>query len=713
LEMNKKSDRAIPKIKVTLENISYMPVTASASTSTPASASASPNTSWFPYLSLFQPKTVTSTTLVLDRISTQIKPFELTAWMGPSGSGKTSLASVVANLVDIDINDDNKDGTGDKNNGTIRVNNEIGRIPKQMVGVVWQDDLLLSNLTVQETIYFAARLKMPASSTVQEVKRLVEETTKELGLLHVQHNPIRTISGGERKRVSLAQEIVVRPSLLVCDEPTSGLDATTAHSLVKTLKDLASLGHSIALVIHQPRTDIFNTLDHLLLLSKGRVVYDGNPKTVRSYLENWVRVSPLPPETGIADWIMDTIIADERKQELHDRKNNDNSSSEYVALADHWVANRSKFEEMEQQCDDGDDTSSKNRNENEPSLTHNDNDTSATTNDNNDHHQQQHVPRRFSSLAQLENTKKSAYEASFWTELSMLANRISKQQRGEKLTRVTFLLTLTYVLFTGFMYFRLPNDTANIFERNSLLFFMLIAQGNGIVTSCIAVFHRERALLRRERAKKLYRVLPYFLAKAASDSTNNILLPLIYGIVAYWVAGLRPFAPAFFRFLLGYYLTLSCAQSMGFFLSILFPNMVVAMILAPPITLFMFIMAGFYIPISNMHVAMEWVSYFSFARYGYSALLINEYRGREIPCYGDNGNDGNDNGNDGNDNDNDEFTGITIGAGTGLCPLPGEAVYESIGIDGVFAGYWFNIGIIAIFQAVFLVGSYALLRRSK
>jgi len=183
--MNKKSDRAIPKIKVTLENISYMPVTASASTSTPASASASPNTSWFPYLSLFQPKTVTSTTLVLDRISTQIKPFELTAWMGPSGSGKTSLASVVANLVDIDINDDNKDGTGDKNNGTIRVNNEIGRIPKQMVGVVWQDDLLLSNLTVQETIYFAARLKMPASSTVQEVKRLVEETTKELGLLHV------------------------------------------------------------------------------------------------------------------------------------------------------------------------------------------------------------------------------------------------------------------------------------------------------------------------------------------------------------------------------------------------------------------------------------------------------------------------------------------------------------------------------------------------
>lgn len=290
------------------------------------------------------------------------------------------------------------------------------------------------------------------------------------------------------------------------------------------------------------------------------------------------------------------------------------------------------------------------------------------------------------------------YEASFRRELSLLTSRITKQRRGEKLTRVTILLTLTYLAFTTFMYWRMPNDTAHIFERNSLIFFMLIAQGNGIVTSSIAVFNRERALLRRERAKKMYRVLPFFLAKAASDMTNNIALPMIYGMVSYWTAGLRPSLVAFLKFVLGYYLSLSCAQSMGFFLSILYPSMELAMILAPPITLFMFILAGFYIPISNMHVAMKWISYLSFARYGYSALLINEYEGRDIPCF---------------EEEEDGESGIIIGGIIDECPLPGYNVYESIGINGVFANYWFNIGILAIFQTLFMVGAYVLLRRSK
>lgn len=114
---------------------------------------------------------------------------------------------------------------------------------------------------------------------------------------------------------------------------------------------------------------------------------------------------------------------------------------------------------------------------------------------------------------------------------------------------------------------------------------MIIAQANGIVISAVTVFQRERALLRRERAKKMYAVSPYFLAKTASDMTNNVLLPVLYGIVVYFTAGLRPTAEAFFKFLLSYYLTLSTAQSMGLWLSVTIPNMQIALILAPPITL--------------------------------------------------------------------------------------------------------------------------------
>lgn len=191
---------------------------------------------------------------ILSNVSTTISPYELSAWMGPSGSGKTSLLSVAAGLIVDTANDLSKDSC-------IRINGERGSLPKRLVGIVHQDDLLLSNLTVRETIRFAARLKCPKHKSEQKVDELVDETISRLGLSHVENSLIGTpggssskISGGERKRVAVAVELVAQPSLLLLDEPTSSLDATSAYQLMMTLKELASLGHAIVVVIHQPRT---------------------------------------------------------------------------------------------------------------------------------------------------------------------------------------------------------------------------------------------------------------------------------------------------------------------------------------------------------------------------------------------------------------------------------------------------------------------------
>lgn len=638
--LNEKNGQDIPQVQVELENLSYTPITSTAN----AKLQHNKNRN---YNCFSKQKQEQHRTTVLDNVTTQIKPFALTAWMGPSGSGKTSLTSVVAGLVNPqDVQ------------GTIKINGSEGRLPKQMVGVVWQDDLLLSNLTVEETIYFVARLKTPASTSDVQVRTLVQETMAELGLLHIRDNLIGSalsnapgISGGERKRVAVAAELVVRPSLLLLDEPSSGLDSTTAFHLISTLQKLASLGHSIACVIHQPRTDIFKLFDHLLLLSKGRVIYDGEAACARQYLETIPTVVALPPETGIADWLMDTVIDDEQREKR--------------LLADHWAKREHKT--LEECCD-------------------------AAGSGNNEEKSASSKDYRMSTLTELQQTPKK-YEASFWKQFALLAQRTMKQRRGERLTRVSVLLTFSYVFFTSFFWWQMPDTTAWIYERNSLLFFMIIAQGNGIVVGSISVFQRERSLLRRERAKKLYGVLPFFLAKVSSDMTNNILLPVCYGIITYWTAGLRSSFVHFLKFVLGYYLTLSCAQSMGFFLSILIPNMNIAMILAPPITLFFFIIGGFYIPLSNMHVGIKWASYISFARYGYSALLVNEFEGRLIPC-------------------SDDDVAISIGA-TGECPLPGDSTYETVGIDDAFANYWFNIFVVFVLQMSFLIGAYGLLRRSK
>ena len=122
-------------------------------------------------------------------------------------AGKTSLISVAANLIS---------SQEDIASGEIRVNGDTGLLPKRLVGVVWQDDLLLSNLTVEETIYFSARLKTPCEVPNEKVQKLVEDTMEELGLLHVRDSLIgsstgasgqRGISGGERKRVAVAAEL--------------------------------------------------------------------------------------------------------------------------------------------------------------------------------------------------------------------------------------------------------------------------------------------------------------------------------------------------------------------------------------------------------------------------------------------------------------------------------------------------------------------------
>ena len=573
--------------------------------------------------------------VVLNKIATDIEPGKLTAWMGPSGSGKTSLISVVAGLCKPE----------DIRHGNILLNGKEGNMIKSYAGVVWQDDLLLSNLTVEETIFFAAKLKTPNHVPIhgEEVRSRVKEAIHDLRLEGIRHSIIggdnrRGISGGERKRVAVAVELVARPSVLFLDEPTSGLDATTALSLVRTLKNLAvNNGQAVVSVIHQPRSSIFELFDSLLLLSKGRTVYNGNPEGARAFLET---ITPyVETHYGISDvdWIMDTIIQDELDG--------------HHQLPDQWA----KIEEGV-----AEDKSSR----------------------------RNIFTQRLSSHEELKAG--AVYHASFFTQLKLLTRRSMKQQRGEKISFVTFLVTLAYTLFTGIFWWRIPDDTNRIHERNSLLFFILIAQSNSIVVASITTFQRERALLARERAKKLYSVFPYFVAKTLSDMVNTVILPSIYGICIYWMTNLRPTAGAFFTFMVLFYLTILTSQSMGLLLSVVIRNIQVSLLLAPLISIFLFIMGGFYISYDNIHVWLRWATYISQARYGYTGMILNEYEGRSIPCA--------------------DAVLVTFGSGT-ICPKPGEDVISSLSMDG--EQVWFQIVILIFMQILFRAVSYVILLHRK
>ncbi|KAI8843075.1 hypothetical protein BC829DRAFT_446307 [Chytridium lagenaria] len=141
---------------------------------------------------------------------------------------------------------------------------------KSVVGYVDQDDLLMPTLTVRETLMFSATLRLPESVSHDEKRERL------CGIGNVGKG-CRGISGGERRRVSIGVELVTSPAVILLDEPTSGLDSYNAHSVVKTLADLAkSHGKTVAFTIHQPRSDLFGVFDDLLVLSGGQVLYCGN-----------------------------------------------------------------------------------------------------------------------------------------------------------------------------------------------------------------------------------------------------------------------------------------------------------------------------------------------------------------------------------------------------------------------------------------------------
>mmetsp|Transcript_8039 Transcript_8039/g.16155 ORF Transcript_8039/g.16155 Transcript_8039/m.16155 type:complete len:689 (+) Transcript_8039:164-2230(+) len=628
--------RDIQLIELSMENITYAPITRSAGKGNKGK--------------------LANRKVVLSNVSTKISPYQLNGWLGASGAGKSSLLSVAAGLIADPENDLIQDSR-------ICINGEEGTLPKRLIGVVWQDDLLLSNLTVKETVTFAARLKTSSDQSDEQVDNLVEEILASLGLSHIKDSLIgdprgngknRGISGGERKRVAIASELVARPSLLLLDEPTSGLDATTAYQLMVTLKELATLGHAIVVVIHQPRTSIFEMFDNLLLLSQGKVVYEGVPPDAKIFLESCPDVRPLPPETNTADWIMDVISEDERK------KHGDR-------LPKLWADfNSKKLEEgtLEQS------QNLRNR------LS-----TISTTD--------RSYNRRLSSLAELESEPK--FHVGFVKQLMLLTSRSTRQQRGERLTRVASLMILCWIAFTGLAWGRIPDSTEYIFNRTSLLFFIIIAQSNSVVMSSMVTFASERKLLSRERAKKMYGVLPYFIAKTLADMMNSVALPVLYGSVVYWICNLRSTAAAFFTFVLTLYLTISAAQSTGLFLSIAIPNFSIALLLAPLITICLIILGGFYIPYDSISPALSWASWLSMARYGFSAFIVNEFDGRYIPCGSD----------DNNVSALDE------------CPLNGSTVVASFGIEGIWTNIWVNVAVLVAIQVALRVVTYVLLLRSK
>lgn len=217
---------------------------------------------------------------ILNGITGMVCPGEILAMLGPSGSGKTTLLTALGGRLN------------GKLSGKITYNGQpfSGAI-KRRTGFVAQDDILYPHLTVFETLLFTALLRLPRSLTRDDKVQHVEHVIGELGLSRCRSSMIggplfRGISGGEKKRVSIGQEMLINPSLLLLDEPTSGLDSTTAQRILTTLKKLATGGRTVVTTIHQPSSRLYHMFDKVVLLSDGSPIYNGPASAALDYFSS-------------------------------------------------------------------------------------------------------------------------------------------------------------------------------------------------------------------------------------------------------------------------------------------------------------------------------------------------------------------------------------------------------------------------------------------
>ncbi|KAG0616160.1 hypothetical protein M758_5G094500 [Ceratodon purpureus] len=530
---------------------------------------------------------------ILHGVSGVVRPGEMLVMLGPSGSGKTTLLKVLGSRL-----------KSDKVEGTVLYNDEPhSKFIKRRTGFVTQDDVLFANLTVKETLVYAARLRLPDTYTREDKVKRAEAIITELGLERCKDTIIggpfkRGVSGGERKRVSIGHEMLVDPSLLFLDEPTSGLDSTTALRIIKTLQDLANSGKTIVTTIHQPSSTVYHMFDKMILLSEGHLLYYGDAHEAMKYFES-VQFSP-PFPMNPADFLLDLAngVTPDKLIEGEGGKIGVEGNRKLVKQNDDPKAMRLKLiEAYKTTLADKVDSEVANT----PASAINSHDKAAT----------------------------QKWSTSWGGQFNVLLERGWKERRHEAYSPLKIGQVIAISIIAGLLWWK--SSVSQVQDQVGLLFFFTTFWGFFPVFSAIFTFPQERAMLIKERASGMYRLSAYFMARTVADLPLELILPTIFVTIVYWMGGLKPTFVGFLLTLLVILYTVLVSQGLGLTLGAALMDVKKATTLASVIMLTLLLAGGYYI--QNTPVWIRWIKYLSVSYFSYKLQLAAQYStDQTYPC---------------------------------------------------------------------------------
>ncbi|XP_055710760.1 ATP-binding cassette sub-family G member 4 [Phlebotomus papatasi] len=506
---------------------------------------------------------------ILHKVNGKFPGGQLIAIMGPSGAGKSTLLDVLSGYKKSNVN------------GAIYVNGRIRNLNafRKMTCYITQDDHLQELLTVLENMRIAADFKLGPHYPIQEKDARIEDILTVLGLYEHQFTLAGRLSGGQKKRLSIALELISNPTIMFLDEPTTGLDSFSCTQVVDLLKQLAGQGRTIICTIHQPSAKLFAEFDQVYVLSLGECLYQGSTGNLVPYLQS-INL-PCPKYHNPADYIIELACGEHGDDKIQ-----------------HMVAGMGNGECMDWFGD----------------------------------------PSKVLKLETLrmkyplqrpakENTILQATNQ--WNQLKTLMRRgIIRGKRDTTLTHLRIGVNIIVAVMLGFLFIEGGNEGSRVLDNYNLMFANLMHHSMTTMMLTVLTFPTEMAILRKEHFNRYYSLKSYYTSVTLLDIPMATFCCFIYTVIVYFLS-YQP--PEVFRFAMFFTISLLVAfvaQSIGLMVGAWF-NVVNGTFIAPVSSIPMMMFAGFGVTLRDLPPYLKWGSYISYLRYGlegYVGAIYGENR---------------------------------------------------------------------------------------